>query len=110
MPEVTDNIISPWMPEQNRIRLAVLGKLVEECNELAARATRCIIQGIDERDPETERPNRAELEREIADVSACIETAVDMLHLNIDDRRLRGKVNGYRRWHDMIRAGMEEPL
>lgn len=104
MAEPIDETISAWMPETDRIRLAVLGKLIEECNELCARAARCIIQGIHEVDPATGRTNRVELAREAADVTACIE----MLRNRLDHRiypssdRVLEKLAGYRRWHQMI--------
>lgn len=96
--------ISPWMPEQDRIRLAVLGKLAEECSELAGRAARCIIHGLDERDPESGRKNREELGREMSDVSACIEM-IERGHFALRGLgRIADKRDGFRRWHDMIRA------
>ncbi|PZQ82691.1 MAG: hypothetical protein DI549_10970 [Ancylobacter novellus] len=105
MSEPINATISPWMPEQDRIRLAVLGKLAEECNELGARAARCIIQGIDEADPASNRSNRAELAREIADVIACTEVAIEVLTLDVSDRRIQDKMRGFYRWHTMIETG-----
>lgn len=102
---MTEGIISPWSPEQDRIRLAVLGKLIEECNELAGRAARCIIQGIDEQDPTSGRTNREELAREMADAIACIETAETRLGIPISSGRIADKYNGFKRWHVMIESG-----
>jgi hypothetical protein len=96
--------ISPWQPEGDPWRLAVLGKLAEECNELAGRAARCIIQGLDEPDPASGRSNRDELAREAADVIACIEMAVKRQFIRVDHGRVDEKVDGFRRWHTMIRA------
>lgn len=104
MSEPINSTISPWMPEQDRIRLAVLGKLIEECNELAGRAARCIIQGLDERDPASGLTNRAELTREIADVSACSEVAIEVLDLTVSERRIMDKMRGFYRWHAMIES------
>ncbi|MFC5421969.1 hypothetical protein ACFPOB_20615 [Bosea eneae] len=102
---MSEGTISPWFPEQDRIRLAVLGKLIEECTELAGRAARCIIQGLDERDPATGRKNREELGREMSDVSACIETA-ERCHIGLRGLgRMADKRDGFRRWHELIRAG-----
>lgn len=95
--------ITCWLPEQDRIRLAILGKLAEECNELAGRAARCIVQGIDERDPATGRTNREEMAREIADVYACIDTVQEHLAVHPDGDRFVAKRDGYLRWHRMIR-------
>jgi hypothetical protein len=99
--------ISPWMPEQDRIRLAVLGKLIEECNELAGRAARCIIQGLNERDPATGRRNSEELGREMSDVTACIHMVEEVLGGSSKRTlpRMATKREGFRRWHDMIKTG-----
>ena len=43
---MSEGAISPWFPEQDRIRLAVLGKLIEECTVLAGRAARTGIVGL----------------------------------------------------------------
>lgn len=104
MPEPIEETISPWFPEQDRIRLAALGKLIEECNELAGRAARCIIQGLHEADPDTGRTNAAELEREMADVTACIDTAESVLGVHFSATRAAAKLRGFARWHDMIRG------
>jgi|TARA_R100000365_G_scaffold3696_1_gene13724 hypothetical protein len=96
--------ISPWLPEQDMHRLAILGKLIEECNELSARAARCIIHGIDEIDPDTGRTNREELEREIADARACQWQAVDRLGLNSMPSRIYAKDQGFDDWHNLIDA------
>ncbi|WP_375599353.1 hypothetical protein [Devosia sp. Naph2] len=104
---MSEGQISPWLPEQDRHRLAVLGKLAEECNELAGRAVRCIIQGLDEVDPDTGRTNRAELEREIADVEACLSQAQKRLGVAFDLDRAAGKSRGFDRWHDLIDEARE---
>ena len=106
MSEPIQSTISPWMPEQDRIRLAVLGKLAEECNELAARCARAIIQGLDEQDPATGRTNLEEVAREIADVSACISIAENRLGILVDIERTSNKFTGFRRWHRMIEEGV----
>lgn len=99
--------ISPWFPEQDQVRLAILGKLIEECNELAARAARCIIHGIDETDPDSGRLNRDELVREMADVIACVKTAEIKLGVECDMRRVDKKFDGFRTWHALIVAGRD---
>lgn len=108
MSEPINNTISPWMPEQDQIKLAVLGKLIEECNELAGRAARCIIQGIDELDPASGRTNSVELSREMSDVIACIETVESILKVRVETRRVADKYDGFRRWHGMIRSGRHD--
>lgn len=96
--------ISLWIPEPDPIRVAVLGKLAEECNELAGRAARCIIQGITELDPDSGRTNHDELEREMSDVMACIEVAFRTLGTTPSATRQAKKSAGYYRWHSMIEA------
>lgn len=96
--------ISAWMPEQDRNRLAVLGKLIEECNELSARAARCIIHGLDECDPDSGLRNRDELGREVSDLKACLDLLYERTGICSDyDRRTR-KADGYRHWHGLIEA------
>lgn len=95
--------ISPWMPEQDRLRLAMLGKLLEELGEATQRAARCITHGIDEIDPDTGRTNRVELEREIADVRACTTVLDEDLDVKFDRDRWLEKLNGFRDWHNLIR-------
>lgn len=97
-----NGIITAWLPEQDQHRLAVLGKLVEELNECSARAARCILHGIDEIDPDTGRTNRSELEREIADVDACLMQARQRLGLLGDIDRVMSKNAGFNHWHGLI--------
>ncbi|WP_160119678.1 hypothetical protein [Rhodovarius lipocyclicus] len=103
MAEPIESTISPWMPERDPVRLAILGKLAEEASELAARANRCIIQGPAEVDPDSGRSNIVELQREIADVRACIGVVEAHFGIRGDARRMGAKWNGFDRWHDMIR-------
>lgn len=63
---------SPWKHEPNPVILAILGKLVEELGELNAALGRCIIQGVNESHPVTEKPNVEWLLEEIADVQNLI--------------------------------------
>lgn len=88
--------------------MAVLGKLIEECNELAARAARCVIHGLDETDPDTGRLNADELTREVANVLACLDIAEQELILSIPRPRVLGKLNSFRFWHQLIREGRRD--
>ena len=95
---------SKWIPMTNLVDLAHLGKLGEECGELIAIVSRCIIQGIDECDPETGVPNRVSLMKEIADVKAMSELAEERFNLDkveIEARKERKKAMK-RDWHKMI--------
>jgi len=102
--------ISPWQPEQNRLRLAVLGKLIEELNELSARAARCILQGIDEIDPDSGRSNRQEMRREVADVGSCLIVLEDIEGIGLDAERCEAKLQGYRYWHKLIDRTASPPI
>ena len=100
-----DKAPNPWQPEQDRIRLAVLGKLLEELGEATAIVARCIIQGIDEYEPVTKKLNRAELLKELADVAATSLMAAELFQLDSVEtyRRVQRKVAHLRAWHEMIR-------
>lgn len=100
--EPINGIITAWLPEQDQHRLAVLGKLIEECNELSARAARCIIQGIDAKDPESGRTNREELAREASDVEACLEMLEARMLVSRITSRVADKYDGFKRWHHLI--------
>lgn len=96
---------SKWIPTTDPVDLAHLGKLGEETAELSAIVSRIIIQGIDENDPETNKPNRQALAEEIADVFAMAELAIDRFDLDfkmISLRRSR-KVQMKREWHRMLK-------
>jgi len=74
---------SPWQPETSQHKLAVLGKLAEEGAEVATAAVRCIIQGIDEREPVTGKLSREWFEDEIADIIAQTRLASEALGLDV---------------------------
>jgi len=63
---------NPWHPITDPVTLKQLGKLIEELGELQSALARCIIQGIDEREPVTQKVNRVWVADEIADVLAGI--------------------------------------
>lgn len=97
--------LNPWHPMTRPIDLKHIGKLAEELSEAGAAASRCLIQGIDEREPVTLKSNREWLEDELADVLANIELVT--AHFGLDrvrmlERRER-KMNHLRRWHAMFR-------
>lgn len=95
--------VSPWRREPDPVLHAALGKLSEESGELTAAASRCLIQGVNEVEPETGRPNLLWLGNEIADVLAAIEVLAERLPtLVISDERRRAKAAHFRRWHAQI--------
>lgn len=107
---MTDDVMkapSNWRPETDLIRLAVLGKLAEELAEAGAIVARCIIQGIEECEPETGLPNRIALEKELADVQAAAGHAIAAFNLDtlLMQRRAAMKFKHKQLWHDMIRRG-----
>ena len=98
-----ESVISPWMPIDDKHDLALLAKLIEECNELSGRAARIIMSGWEEPDPKSGKTNREELRNETSDVEACI----TMLRrakegVEADIEREYKKVRGFNRWHKMI--------
>ncbi len=95
---------SPWVPISSPRELKLLGKLVEEVNELGSAIARCIIQGVDEAEPVTGKINRAWLEDELADVLAGICLVVE--HYKLDEGRMKvrtaRKIEHLSQWHGML--------
>ena len=73
---------SLWLPETDQVRLAILGKLGEEANELGKACCRAVIQGLDGVDPETGESNRIGIQDEIADVGGLSALAVSQFKLD----------------------------
>lgn len=98
--------LNPWQPERDALRLAVLGKLLEELGEATAIVARCIIQGIDEVEPTTGMPNRTAAEDEFADAVTTIGMAAEFFCLDTTRMRERGikKRAHLERWHALIAA------
>lgn len=103
-------LISPWMPDTNPLNLAVLGKAVEEGGEVTTACGRCIIQGIEESEPVSLKPNRKMLSDEIADSFATCGWLIDYFGLDraYIEARAAAKRKGFERWLDLIR-GMLPP-
>lgn len=97
---------SPWVPEQDRATLALLGKACEECGELTAALGRAIIQGVDGRDPETGQPNVAKLAEEFADLGALVGLISERLAFDSDESldRMARKMAYLRAWVAMLEA------
>lgn len=89
-----------WKPTQNAVDLKVLGKLCEESAELSSALARCIIQGIDEKEPTTGKVNRVWLQEEIADVLVNIQLTVE--HFCLDEgfmsERIHSKLDKLQAW------------
>ncbi len=95
--------MNPWNPITNSVDLKHLGKLGEEAGELCSAVSRCIIQGIDEYEPVSGKPNREWLEDEIADVLANCTLVASRFKLDLDRmaERSREKEEKLREWHNM---------
>lgn len=93
----------PWHPVQNPVLQKHLLKLIEECNELGSASSRCLMQGVDEVEPDTGKPNRQWLMEEIADVLANIRLNIDYLRLDAVtiDTRMKYKIERLSKWHRM---------
>lgn len=101
--EKKPDLISPWMPESNALIHQALGKAAEEAAELAGSLIRCMIQGLDEKEPVTGKPNQAALEDEIADLIATLRWLRDVADVNHSRERVERKLEGYKRWEQLIR-------
>lgn len=90
-----------WEPIADPVDLKHLGKLGEELGEASAIVSRCIIQGVDELDPDKGTTNRQKLQEEIADVLANISLVTDRFVLDKDFifSRARWKRDRLRVWH-----------
>jgi hypothetical protein len=96
-----------WMTEPNPVFRRRVGKTGEECAELQKVLCRISMQGLDGCDPRTLKPNRVDLEDEIADVLAQIDLTIDALKLDYD--RIAGRANVKRlemhQWERMYEPG-----
>jgi hypothetical protein len=101
--QATERTMSPWHPISDAVDLKHLGKFSEELGECQAAVARCIIQGVDEREPVTGKVNRHWLEEEIADVRAGATLAIKRFDLNEAriEARAKRKIEQLRTWHLM---------
>lgn len=100
----THAFVSPWVPMCEPIDIKHIGKMIEEFCECGAALARSLIQGIDEVEPTTKKPNRQWLQEEIADVLANCQLVVAHFGLDKDairERRDRKKVR-LSAWHKML--------
>lgn len=93
---------SDWQPDNNKLNLAVFGKLQEELGELQSAIARCVIQGIGESHPVTGKYNREWLEEEIADVRAMLQLLTEHFDLTIDRTRTLEKLDHKRAWLKLV--------
>lgn len=97
---------SLWRPERDQVKLAALGKLAEEANELGAIIARCVIQGIGGVSPDTGEPNIEALRKEMADVYAMLDVVQDTLDIRPDVDRVHAKIAHKSRWLDDLQAAL----
>lgn len=100
--------VRPWNPMTDPVDIKHIGKIIEELGELQAALARCLIQGIDETETTTGKPNRQWLEEEIADVYANLSLVQERFKLRVLYDRVDQKITRLKSWHDM--AGMGEAL
>jgi NTP pyrophosphatase (non-canonical NTP hydrolase) len=103
MSEAQSPALNPWRPIRDATDLKHLGKLGEELAEAGAAVSRCIIQGVDEREPVSGKLNREWLEDEIADVMANLTLVMQRFDLDVARimERRRKKIAGLATWHAM---------
>ncbi|QXZ79612.1 hypothetical protein [Rhizobium sp. L51/94] len=94
--------ITLWKPEPDVIIHQALGKACEEASELANILARCLIQGLDQCEPVSGKPNRKALSEEIADLDAAVQWLRELIGEDYDEERADRKLNGFRRWQRML--------
>lgn len=105
--DVTPKQVSPWRPATDAVEVALFGKALEELGELTAIVSRCLIQGVNEREPSTGKLNKSALAEEIADVLAMCEVimyfnGIKQSHM---DRRIKVKRDNFHKWIGLIVEG-----
>lgn len=93
---------SQWQPMSVPGDVAALSKLLEEVNELGSAIARCIMQGLDEREPVTGKLNRHWLEDELADVDALKTVNCRRFKLVPDSARVEKKIAVKQKWIDRL--------
>lgn len=94
---------NPWHPITDPVDLKHLGKFGEELGECVSAICRCIIQGVDEKEPETNKPNKQWVQDEVADVLGNLELIIERFNLDVDYIRQRAdkKKVHLRHWHNL---------
>lgn len=102
--EIKNYTLNPWHPMDKPVDIKVIGKFLEEMGEGVAASARCLIQGIEEKEPITGKVNKDWLEDEIADMHANLQLVIEHFHLDsskILERSLAKKAR-LKNWHDML--------
>jgi hypothetical protein len=103
--------ISLWVPITDMHDIAIIGKAIEESNELGSRLARCLIQGWDAIDPDPKhkgKTNRELLADEAADLYACLDIIERNKGIKADRNRVARKYHGFLDWHQLIRQYLKE--
>jgi len=90
---------SPWKPEQDPARQAILGKTQEELCELGIAIARCQIQGIDEVNPTTQEINRNELADKLDDAEVMIKILREEFKIQRNFDRQHRKYRVQQAWY-----------
>lgn len=93
---------SDWQTERDPLKVAVLGKLGEEVNELGNALFRALIQGYDGANPETGELNADWIFKEMADVRAMTYLVEKHFSRTIDIRRVAEKLAHKEAWLKLI--------
>lgn len=93
--------VDPWKPETDPVRISILGKTQEECNELGIELARCIIQGIDETNPTTNELNRWGLADELDDMETMIKIIREEFKIPRNYDRQHLKYRAQQTWYGM---------
>ena len=98
-----DACAEPVVPMSNPVDIKHIGKLLEELGEGVAAAARCLIQGIDGREPVTGKPNLQWFTEELADITANTKLCVQRCTLDMQaiSTRAERKEDHLRKWHAM---------
>lgn len=81
---IEERLASPWQPITNPRQIKIIGKCIEELNEMSSALARVLIQGIDEVEPVTGKPNRQWLEEEYADMMVTTAFVFEEFGLSYD--------------------------
>lgn len=102
--------ITLWKPEPDILIHQALGKACEEASELSNILARCLIQGLDQREPVSGKPNRKALSDEIADLDAAIQWLRELIGDEYDEERADRKLRGFRQWQLLLEADIRSTV
>jgi len=92
---------NPWHPMKDAVDVKTIGKFLEELGECVSAAARALIQGIDECEPVTGKPNRKWLEDELADLKTNTGLVIERFKLQVDEERVERKRQHLQQWHNL---------